>query len=777
VYDSKLENALGLSGDPDVAIRRFAERCVFDKLGLLCLAAPARTEGDMAVRLRIVLPASREEEVFRNYHDRCGHLGVNATLAIIARRFYVRNLSKKVRAWIADCGVCARNAQPRVAAGEATVPYRGSGPGQSYTADVYTTGYECDGYDHIFVIVDDFTGWLRAIPIRGPGDAELLLRLWKYEVTRNESLAVVIKSDRGSNLVAKLYRAYCDCYQISRRDGASGNHHSAAIAERLLQTLSRMLRAHRISTKDQRWYEYLIDLEIIFNQHGLGRGESPFYYARLRDPFFAHDLATFGVDALRARVGEHDGFRESHLVEQAERAHRVWEAHQQELRVTALRTKLASDAKRDTTIRYKPMARVLMRKRVVRGKWDLHWSDEALRIDKYLGNNCYSLLDTFNNRVHGSIPADDLTPYPELTNDGDGPLAADEFYVKTITARRLVAGDDGRPVFQYRFRFRNQSKSEDRWYLADEVPQLHQMIRVYNTVIRPISGAEQTRIDRATDQPLQPADVARQPRYSAGSATRRMLRRPGDPSAAALPAVDEDGPGAAVPDAGPAAVLGPEFHLSSVSSCEAGQQLVAPASLWPTWQCLELDGKGWEVTAAAEASGSAKVPIEFTHCFTDDGRPWVATIALSSLRTLVPDSPTPTPSAPPGDGCAAASEDGPAAAVEASGSSDASAAPAESPDGCDPEVAEAQEEPSSLLDSLGPFATRMVRSAKHGNQLHYDLDRPSARGVSSRGWFARHEMSAAELARADEYDRSVGEVLLNYLGDSRRAPSLLLGLL
>ena len=250
VYDSKLENALGLRGDPDVGIRRFAERCVFDKLGLLCLSAPARTEGDMAVRLRIVLPTSREGEVFRNYHDRCGHLGVNATVAIIARRFYVRNLSKKVRDWIGRCGVCARNAQPRVAAGEATVPYRGSGPGQSYTADVYTTGYECDGYDHIFVIVDDFTGWLRAIPIQGPGDAATLLRLWKYEVTRNESLAVVIKSDRGSNLVAKLYEAYCDCYQISRRDGASGNHHSAATAERLLQTLNRFFRRATCPTTD-----------------------------------------------------------------------------------------------------------------------------------------------------------------------------------------------------------------------------------------------------------------------------------------------------------------------------------------------------------------------------------------------------------------------------------------------------------------------------------------------------------------------------------------------
>jgi len=73
---------------------------------------------------------------------------------------------------------------------------------------------------------------------------------------------------------------------------------------------------------------------------------------------------------------------------------------------------------------------------------------------------------------------------------------------------------------------------------------------------------------------------------------------------------------------------------------------------------------------------------------------------------------------------------------------------------------------------LGPFAIRTVRSAKHGNQVHYQLDRPSARGLPLRAWFARHEMTAAELKRADEYDRTVGEVLLNALGDACSVQSL-----
>jgi len=475
--------------------------------------------------------------------------------------------------------------------------------------------------------------------------------LWKYEITRNESLAVVIKSDRGSNFISKLYMAYCDCYRIEPRPGASGNHHSAATAERFIKTLDRMLRVHRISTKDQRYYEYLIDLEIVFNQHGLGGGESPFYYARLRDPFFAHDLATFGVDALRARVGEHGGLRESHLVEHAERAHRVWEAHQQELRVSALRTKLASDAKRDTTVRYKPFARVLLQKRQTRGvkqgKWALRWYSEVYRIGEYVGNNCYTLLDLHNNRIHGNIPADDLTPYPECTNDGDGPLAADEFHVKTIVARRLVAGDDGKPAFQYRFRFRNQARSEDRWYFADEVPQLHVMIQVYNTVINPISGDEQTRIDRATDRPLAPSDVARAPRYAPGAAHRKMMRRPRDPSTTATPT---DGGGVTETDGGsdvePSADSDGSFHLVPVMECESNQRLVAPSSLWPSWECLELEGQGWEVVTTCAALRNQKVTIEFANCFTDDGRPWVANIALSSLRLLVP-GPLPVDPAPP----------------------------------------------------------------------------------------------------------------------------------
>ena len=266
------------------SIAKYSIGCTLNTSGLACRFESSDSDSGLIDRLRVLLPETLEGECFKIYHDQCGHMGVNPTLRLIARRYVIRKLSKKLRVYILDCGPCAKTATGLRPSGGVSAPIRGTCPGQSYTADVYELGFSCDGYDHLFIIVDNFSKWLRAIPLKGPGDTETLLRLWKYEVTRNESLAAVIKSDRGSNLISKLYTAYCDMNRTQPLAGASGDHHSAAIAERLIKTLARVLRSHRISTKDQRWNEYIIDLEMLFNQHGLGVGESPFYYARLRDP-------------------------------------------------------------------------------------------------------------------------------------------------------------------------------------------------------------------------------------------------------------------------------------------------------------------------------------------------------------------------------------------------------------------------------------------------------------------------------------------------------------
>ena len=349
----------------------------FNADGLLCIRPLAHASAP-ARHARVVCVAALERRVFCVHHDCALHRGQRPTERAVSRQWYMPNLRKKVRSYILCCEACARAKARKLGLGPGETPFRGNAPGQVYTLDIYSVGYECDGYDHIFVIVDDFSGWVRAIPIRGPGNAEELFSIFKYEVIRNESYPVVIKSDRGSPFVSDIWTALCDFCGIKCMPGAAGNHHSAATAERFNRTLWQMLACHRITTFDQRWYAYVIDIEIAFNQGDNGEGDSPFYISRLRDPFFAHDLALYGVDALRARVGELDGLRESYLVPRARAAEAAWDAHQIVQRTHAQRTLLRSAPRGSTDVIYKPGQLVLLHKKTIKGKWGLPCYDEPL---------------------------------------------------------------------------------------------------------------------------------------------------------------------------------------------------------------------------------------------------------------------------------------------------------------------------------------------------------------------------------------------------------------
>ncbi len=58
--------------------------------------------------------------------------------------------------------------------------------------------------------------------------------------------------------------------------------------------------------------------------------------------------------------------------------------------------------------------------------------------------------------------------------------------MEKIVGRHLVELDDGRRALEYRVRWRGLPPEEDEWFLAEEVPNLAELIRVYDNVIKPL---------------------------------------------------------------------------------------------------------------------------------------------------------------------------------------------------------------------------------------------------------------------------------------------------
>ena len=99
-----------------------------------------------------------------------------------------------------------------------------------------------------------------------------------------------------------------------------------------------------------------------------------------------------------------------------------------------------------------------------------------------------------------------------MTNDGAEQPDEDEYYVEKIVGRRHTQFENGERGLQYKVRFRGEGKDEDRWYDAEQLPNLADTIRVYDTVIRPLNMCEQATMEgflerRAADGIALPAPV------------------------------------------------------------------------------------------------------------------------------------------------------------------------------------------------------------------------------------------------------------------------------
>ena len=477
-------------------------RTTLDVDGVLYYHGDRASAADSA-RRRICLPALLIPTICSIYHDRVGHHGHGPTLKEISARFYAPRLRKAVRDYCLNCGPCCRGKVDRHRAGRPRALFRGDHPFDVVTMDVYDVGFSHDGYDHLVIMVCNLTGWIRVAALKGSGTAEQLLAIFKHEIIRNEGTPRVLRTDQGSNLVGEVWNLFCKAYRITPDAGSAYKHSSAAIAERFLASLSVAFRIHKIATRQQGWVDYIHKIEVAFNfKYG-----GPFYLNRGRDPCFPYDLALYGVVAMRARCIDGPEWLDEHV----EAWHASWDAknrvhRQNDIRQIDRRTP-GMDA-----FHFEVNDPVLLKRFSSDGKWSNPYFDEPYRIRKVLGNDQYELGDLHNNRMRGPVSIQHLKPYPFITNDGAVNPDEDEFFVEKIVARRLVTDDNGDPALMYRARFRNYGKEDDWWYFAEEAPNLHNLIRIFDTVIKPLSMAERDALEGFADRAILDGDSLAPPR-------------------------------------------------------------------------------------------------------------------------------------------------------------------------------------------------------------------------------------------------------------------------
>ena len=514
----------------------------------------ARTvaEFDSGGRPRLLVPDSLRKTLMVLHHDCQGHFGVTKTLDLLQSRYYWSRMRFSVRNYVKHCHICARVKVPPHGAGQAWRVEDGSRPWDVLTVDLYTYK-KVDGYDHVLVICDGFTRGVEVVACVGVPTAKQVVDCIKFRVIRgHRTTPRIIRSDHGSIFVADLVDQFAQAYRITLRKGAPEHHSTAGLAERFNSVMHDYFLTHIKGSGDERWYNYVSDLELSYNitVHSVF-GESATYVEFGHEGRLPWDLAFAGLAAFDETPTAQS--EKDRII----RLHSVWDHRAQQLAIHSLAVKRAGDTRRDTTVQFEIHDRVLLRRLPGHAKW-IEPYHGPYRISEVLDNDNYRLRDLDSRRLVDFAHVSRLVSYPAWTNHGDVTPEPDEYFVHRIVQRR----SDGKGEYEYKVRWRGYGRNADTWLSVEELMNCYEMVQDFN---RRIDG------DTAADGPavVQNLGNARILPLERSASTRHFRARPDetteDPAAgqqnglAAVPEEDEDNPQLAgdVPDdAGPPETTG-----------------------------------------------------------------------------------------------------------------------------------------------------------------------------------------------------------------------------
>ena len=234
-----------------------------------------------------------------------GHQGVERTLAKVREMAWHPELRSHVREWVTRCGQCQRD---RVGGLGKRREFRrrfAREPFQIVHSDLYTIlKPTSDGFRHILVIVDAFTGLSRFIPLRDK-EAGTVARAFVDEWITLFGAPVALFTDRGGEYQNTVMDTVADMLWIDRLSTAAYSSHANGVAERKNRDLKHLL--HTLCREETEWASLLGQLAFALNTSRNARtGYSPYELAMGRRPRIVFDAVIAAEETLHADAARKD---------------------------------------------------------------------------------------------------------------------------------------------------------------------------------------------------------------------------------------------------------------------------------------------------------------------------------------------------------------------------------------------------------------------------------------------------------------------------------------
>lgn len=186
----------------------------FDRLSLIngLLHRTWDNTTDKNVVNLLCIPQSLQDRTIALCHDvpMSGHYGKNKTVSKLTSRFYFPKLRHKVELYIDNCNTCLKKAKNRKTPKAPLKPFVASYPNDVVQIDIVESLPPVNGYHAILTIIDRFTMYAEAIPLRSTTVDVVARAVLNHYISRH-GIPTAIHSDRGgsvhtADLIQALYK-------------------------------------------------------------------------------------------------------------------------------------------------------------------------------------------------------------------------------------------------------------------------------------------------------------------------------------------------------------------------------------------------------------------------------------------------------------------------------------------------------------------------------------------------------------------------------------------
>ena len=262
IYEYKLNQEL--PNDPAIARTIVAESYNFElEDGILkhfyskrCKKVPKQ---ERLVK-QVAVPRILRDDVLRSYHD-CilggGHQGFERTYAALRNKYFWPSMYDDIKRYVQTCETCQQSKRNYGAKRPPLKPQISDDIFGRWHMDILSgLPTTPNKHKHILLVVDSYSKWCEAFPLRTQEASEVARVLYKEIITRYGAPRTLI-SDRGRNFVSNLVKALSEMFQITRHLTSSYHPQTNGSVERMNSVILQAIRCYAKGQQDD-WDDLLL---------------------------------------------------------------------------------------------------------------------------------------------------------------------------------------------------------------------------------------------------------------------------------------------------------------------------------------------------------------------------------------------------------------------------------------------------------------------------------------------------------------------------------------